>query len=76
MGKQYDKIIKRRRRLSYLERKKQKAKEAAVAAAKPRVRKPAPRKAPTPKAVESLAAVEPLLAAEPAPAEVESAPAE
>ena len=29
MGKQYDKVIKRRRRLAYLERRKEKAKEAA-----------------------------------------------
>jgi len=46
MGKQSNKIEKRRRRLNYLARKKNKAKEAAVSM-KPRARKPAPpKKAP------------------------------
>ena len=45
MGKQYDKVEKKRRRQAYIERKKIKAKEAAVAANKPRVRKPAAKKA-------------------------------
>jgi hypothetical protein len=82
MGKQYDKVIKRRRRANYLERRKQKAKEAAAVASKPRVRKPAPvaaRKAPAPKAaapapavpapVEAPEAVSAPIAAEAAPAE-------
>ncbi len=76
MGKQYDKIIKRRRRSNYLERKKVKAKEAAVAATKPRVRKPAaPRKTPAaPKPVEATTPV--AAAPEPAVSETTSAPAE
>jgi hypothetical protein len=37
MGKQYNKVIKRRRRLAYIERKKAKAVELSVS--KPRVRR-------------------------------------
>jgi hypothetical protein len=90
MGKQYDKVIKRRRRLAYLERRKQKAKDAAVAASKPRPRKaPAAKKAapkekehalPKAELAATLAAVSipdtESTEAEPAPAAIESAPAE
>lgn len=43
MGKQYNKVEKRRRRMAYLERKKAKAK-AGAAASKPKAKKPAARK--------------------------------
>jgi pilus assembly protein FimV len=85
MGKQYDKVIKRRRRLAYLERRKEMAKEAAASANKPKIRKPkakveeapvkepAPKKAPKPKAAAAPAAepVEVAPAAAPAPAAAE-----
>ena len=60
MGKQYDKVIKRRRRANYLERRKVKAKLAAASASKPRVRKPAApaRKAAVPAARPADAAPE------------------
>jgi hypothetical protein len=41
MGKQYNKVIKRRRRLAYLDRKKSKAAELAATKAKPRKTKKA-----------------------------------
>ena len=43
MGQQLNKVIKRRRRVNYLERKKVAQKEA-IAAAKPKARKVAPKK--------------------------------
>ena len=60
MGQQLNKIQKRRRRADYLERKKQKVKDAAAVASKPRVRKAAvSRKAPAaPKAPAEAAPVE------------------
>jgi hypothetical protein len=67
MGQQTNKVQKRRRRHDYLERQKTKAKEAVVAAAKPRPRKaPAAKKGtPAPKA-EHPAAVEGSLPENPA----------
>ena len=87
MGKQYDKVIKRRRRLAYLERLKEKAK--AASAGKPRLRKPkakveepaakeaAPKKAPKPKAapIDEVAPETEVHAEAPAE-ETASAPAE
>jgi hypothetical protein len=60
MGQQTNKIQKRRRRLAYLERKKLKAKQAAVAPAKPKARRAAPKKkeaAPAPAPVADTPAV-------------------
>lgn len=49
MGQQTNKVIKRRRRVAYLERLKQKAKEAAVV--KPKVRRTPVRKVSVPVAI-------------------------
>jgi hypothetical protein len=89
MGKQYDKVIKRRRRLAYLERRKEKAKEAALSANKPKIRKPkakveeapvkepAPKKTPKPKPAPAAEPIEvaPAAAAPAAPEPVEAAAA-
>ena len=67
MGQQYNKVLKRRRRLAYLERVKEKSKLAAASANKPRLRKPkaktdepaaAPKKAPKAKATHEEVAPE------------------
>jgi len=53
MGKQYDKVIKRRRRKAYLARKKEATKTSArkpVKARKPAAKKPAPSPTQTPAA--------------------------
>jgi hypothetical protein len=39
MGKQYNKVEKKRRRLRYIDRKRAKAKAASASASKPKVRK-------------------------------------
>jgi hypothetical protein len=39
MGKQYNKVEKKRRRLRYIDRKRSKAKAASASASKPKVRK-------------------------------------
>lgn len=63
MGKQYNKVIKRRRRLAYNERMKEKAKESAIS-------RPKPRRVPSAKKPAAPAPVAP------APAPVEESPVE
>ena len=58
MGQQSNKVIKRRRRIEYIERKKAARKEA-MAAAKPKVRKPAAKKTPAATATSTAAVTEP-----------------
>lgn len=73
MGQQSNKVIKRRRRIAYLERKKVKAKEAVVVKPKPR-RAAAPKKKEAPKAAP---VAEPTLAPEAVAAgEAPAAPSE
>jgi len=50
MGKQYNKTEKRRRRQTYLERRKQKAKTAGKGVSKPKAKRPAKKKAAEPAA--------------------------